>query len=69
MKHLSVLPIFILLLTFMTGCDNQGPAERAGEKVDEVFENARESGKDLGNAIEDACEDIKEEAGAEDKDC
>lgn len=54
----------ILLLTAMltAGCERQGPAERAGEEIDETVE-------DVANAAEDACEDAKEAAGAEDDEC
>jgi hypothetical protein len=41
---------------------SQGPAEEAGEELDETIE-------EVGNAVEDACEDIKDAAKAKDKDC
>ena len=48
---------------WLAACDNNdGPAERAGERVDEVS-------TDVGNAVEDKCEEMKEGAGAEDADC
>ncbi|GAC16714.1 hypothetical protein [Aliiglaciecola lipolytica] len=47
---------------FAIAACEQGPAEDAGEKVDEMV-------TDAGNAIEDACEDVKEGVKAEDKDC
>ncbi len=54
----------------IAGCDNDdGPAERAGERLDEAGEELREAGRDAGNAIEDACEDVKEGVDAEDTDC
>ena len=61
----------ILLATFgalsLAGCDNDGPAENAGERMDNAYENTKENVKDAaddaGDAIEDACED------ATDKDC
>jgi hypothetical protein len=34
-------------LTLSTGCDNEGPAEEAGEAIDEAAE-------DVGDAVEDA---------------
>lgn len=50
-----------LLMTFMAGgliaCDNKGPAEKAGESIDESAESAGESMEDLGENIEDAAED------------
>lgn len=58
--------IYVLLLAMLTlgfvGCEKKGPAERAGESIDEAAE-------DLGNKIEDACEDVKEGMGAKDDDC
>jgi hypothetical protein len=65
--------IYVLLLAMLTigfvGCEEKGPAERAGESIDEVADDIKDSGKDLGNKIEDKCEDLKEDMGAEDEDC
>ncbi len=48
---------------FLAACDsNDGPLERAGERVDKAA-------TDIGNAIEDKCEEAKEHAGAADTDC
>lgn len=69
MKHTQFIPLMVLLAVLLAGCDNKGPAEKAGERIDEVTEDIREGGEDLGNEIEDACEEVKEELGAEDKDC
>lgn len=35
----------------LAGCDNDGPAESAGEEIDEAV-------RDAGNAVEDTCEDV-----------
>ncbi|MCW8108260.1 hypothetical protein OPS25_07110 [Alteromonas ponticola] len=45
----------------LAACD-EGPAEDAGEELDEVV-------TDAGNAVEDACEDAKENMDADDEDC
>jgi hypothetical protein len=59
----SILLLSIVLTVFMAvACERQGPAERAGEKIDEAA-------TDVANAAEDACEDAKEAAGADDTDC
>jgi hypothetical protein len=51
------------MTTLMLGaCEQKGPMERAGEKIDKAA-------TDAGNAVEDACEDAKESMGAEDTDC
>lgn len=69
MSYSKTLIALLLCSVLAAGCEQEGPAERAGEALDEAYEDVRESGEDIGNAIEDACEDIKDEAGAEDKDC
>lgn len=53
-----------LMLTLMlaAGCEREGPAERAGESLDDAA-------NEVANAVEDACEDVKEGAGAENTDC
>ncbi|NEZ03118.1 hypothetical protein G4Y73_03010 [Wenzhouxiangella sp. XN201] len=38
----------------LTGCEDQGPAEEAGEEIDEAID-------DTGDAIEDAGDDIDDE--------
>ena len=63
------LPLLALLAVLAVGCKEQGPAERAGEQIDEATEELRDGAKDVGNKIEDACEELKEDMGAEDKDC
>lgn len=53
----------LVLAAFLAaGCENDGPAEEAGEALDNAI-------TDAGNAVEDACEDVKEGAGADDTDC
>ena len=51
-----------LLVGVIAGCEEQGPMEEAGEKIDNTFEKA-------GNQIEDACEKVKEEVKAENPNC
>ncbi|MEX0914337.1 MAG: hypothetical protein WD397_12335 [Wenzhouxiangellaceae bacterium] len=46
--------LFALSGGFLAGCDNNGPAEEAGENIDEAVEDA-------GDAIEDAGDDIDDE--------
>jgi len=51
------------------GCEEKGPAERAGEALDNAADEIGDAGRDLGNAVEDACEDMKEGVNAKDTDC
>ena len=53
----------IVLCAALAACENNdGPMEKAGERVDEMT-------TDVGNAVEDACENAKEGAGAADTRC
>ena len=56
--------ILLLLAVALTSvaCEEKGPMEKAGEKMDQAV-------KDAGNSVEDACEDAKEKLGAADTDC
>lgn len=60
-KKLSAIAATALFILTFSACSD-GPAEEAGEEVDEVL-------TDAGNAVEDACEDVKESTDAKDKDC
>ncbi|GAB1267835.1 hypothetical protein NBRC116493_10880 [Aurantivibrio infirmus] len=62
MKNLLIFLTLIFMGAGIVACEKDGPAERAGEKIDEVT-------TDVGNAVEDACEDVKESAGAENSNC
>lgn len=56
-RLLTILMALALALgttTLVTGCDNQGPAEEAGESIDEAMEDA-------GDSIEDAADDVEDE--------
>lgn len=59
---LFALPLIVLTAALTLTACNDGPAEQAGEKIDNAA-------TDAGNAIEDACEDAKEGVNAEDQDC
>jgi len=60
-KQLGTLLLAAVFAFTLSAC-SEGPAEEAGEKLDEMAEDA-------GNAVEDACEDVKEATEAKDKDC
>ncbi|WP_018874001.1 hypothetical protein [Thioalkalivibrio sp. ALJ16] len=55
----SRLTTFLLALMLalggaaLAGCDNQGPAEEAGENIDEAMEDA-------GDAMDDASDEMEE---------
>jgi len=55
------LAFFSTLLLGLSAC-SEGPAEDAGESIDEAA-------TDIQNAIEDSCEQAKEQLNTEDQDC
>ena len=49
-----------LLLAALSGCENKGPAEKAGESVDDAVEKAGESIEEAGDRIQDAGRDARD---------
>ena len=62
LKTITGIFLVAVISISVSACNNKGPAEEAGEKLDQMA-------TDAGNALEDACEDVKEGANAEDTDC
>ncbi len=61
LKKTTALILSAFFVLTLSAC-SEGPAEEAGEKVDEGV-------TDIGNAAEDKCEDLKEGVDAKDEDC
>jgi hypothetical protein len=58
-QHLATAMIVSLLLVALPGCQKQGPAERAGEALDDAATSLGEHVEDAGDAIQDAAESDK----------
>ena len=59
-KKMIVLISFLALLGIGTlGCEQEGPAEKAGKKVDETIEKADEKMEEAGEKVDD----LKEKSG------
>jgi len=58
-SSLKAMVLFLGLLAFMA-CESEGPAEKAGKKIDESMEKASEQVEKAGNKVEKAAEDLKE---------
>lgn len=56
MKKLTLALLMAMMMGGLAACDNQGPAEEAGESIDESMESAGESIEGLGEDIEEAAE-------------
>jgi len=51
-----ILSIFLAFTLVVAGCNNEGPAEKAGEKIDETVEDVGDAVEDAGDEIEDAAQ-------------
>ncbi|MGC3875086.1 hypothetical protein ACPF7Z_17685 [Halomonas sp. GXIMD04776] len=59
MRKLGLALLMALLLGGVAACDDQGPAEEAGENIDEAAENAGDSVEEMGEEIQDSAEDAQ----------
>jgi hypothetical protein len=57
-----VFLVFSLTFTLVLGCENEEPAERAGEAVEDTGEAAEEGLEDTGEAVEEGGEEVEEGA-------
>ncbi|MDA7747073.1 hypothetical protein N8878_07065 [Psychromonas sp.] len=78
-KNKTLLMLTLAATLGLAACSDNN-AEEAGEKIDEMVTDTQnavedagdsisEAATDAGNAVEDTCEDVKENMGAQDKDC
>ncbi len=67
--RISILTAILAFSLFLVGCQEEGPAEKAGKKIDEAVENVEEkinpqgTAEEAGEKIDEAVEKTKEEAG------
>ena len=58
MKWLLRLMVFLLsaslMIPILSGCEQQGPAEEAGEKIDEAVEETGDAIEEAGDAVQDS---------------
>jgi hypothetical protein len=64
LKKIILFFFSCMIIVSFTACKKEGPAERAGKKVDEAVEKAgekiKESAKKAGDKIEEAGDKVKE---------
>ncbi len=53
------LIITIFCLTLFFGCEKEGPAEKAGKKIDSTIKNAEQSLEKAGEQIDEPISDAK----------
>ncbi len=55
MKRTLIHAMLLAVLALgLAACEKEGPAERAGEKIDEAVESAGDAIEDAGDKIKDA---------------
>ncbi len=59
-KIFTVLVLGGLLGTGIVACEKKGPAERAGEKLDDAAKDVKEGAEKAGDKIENAAEEVKD---------
>jgi len=62
-KLFNVLCAMFLALSVgvLAGCEQEGPAEEAGEEIDEAVEEAGDKMEEAGEEMEDTAEEVEEE--------
>jgi hypothetical protein len=64
LKKIFLLIFSALFLVSFTACERQGPAEKAGEKIDKATEDAREgmeeAGEEMRETVDKAGEKLEE---------
>lgn len=59
MKHLKLIPTvaIIAIALLFTGCEQKGPAEEAGEKIDQTMDSMKDKAEDAGDTAMDKLEE------------
>ncbi len=55
-SRLTILMLALMMVlgsATLAGCDNQGPAEEAGENIDDAMDEAGDAMEDAGDEMED----------------
>lgn len=52
-KHILMATLAGVLTVSLMGCEQQGPMEEAGERIDNSMENAGDKIEDAGDKVED----------------
>lgn len=70
LKKLSILSVSVLIAAGLSACEQKGPAEKAGEKIDQSVEKAKDKVEDAtkpegpmektGKKIDETVEETKE---------
>lgn len=56
---LGLALLIAMLMGGVAGCENEGPAESAGESLDNAAESAGDSMEEMGEDVQDSAEDAQ----------
>ena len=56
-KLFSIMAVLLLLFTF-SACESEGPAEKAGEKIDQSVKQTVDKAKEAGEALGDKAKEV-----------
>jgi hypothetical protein len=59
-RKAPVLALILFAAVFMHGCEKKGPAEKAGERIDDTMSEALDKAEEAGEKIQDAAEEARE---------
>ena len=59
MNRLQVMVALGFALSLLVGCEQQGPAQKAGEKVDQGVEQAGKTMQKAGEKVEEAAKEAE----------
>jgi outer membrane lipoprotein-sorting protein len=61
MRKISLLMLVAFAAIFASACEKKGPAERAGEKIDDAMSDMADAAENMGDEVESAVDDLKED--------
>lgn len=59
-NKLPALAVIVVAAFFASACEKKGPAEKAGEKIDNAYTEALDKAEEAGDKIEEAGEKVEE---------
>lgn len=62
MKRRTTLLLIAFSAIFASACEEKGPAERAGEQIDDAMSEVADEAEQMGDEVKDAAEEAKEKA-------
>lgn len=59
-KGFAKVLLAAVLATGVIACEKKGPAEQAGEEIDEAVETIKDGGESVANKVDDAVDELRD---------